>query len=470
MLILNILATIGTILAVLLLGLLVAAIMLLHSDLKGGILMKYANQISEIINAFSPAPLRSEQMVEFYCEDTMEYRTSDKYNSPIEDIFDICQNSEECSACLLLGHRGCGKSTELNRMSQKLVAEGYSVKIIHCSTDLDLFNIVHSDLFILLGEALLEIAQEAGCEIENELLKNIQSFWEEGTEIRMAQETASASIETGVSVETKGILAGILNLYTKIKADLKYNEEIRKEYRRKISIRSSEWIGILGKVAEEIAKKAEGKRPIVIFEDLDKLNPEDAWTVFYNYAAILSGMRFPVIYTFPIGLSYDTRFSAMESYFITKTLPMIKIETIDNQPFQEGIDIIREIVEKRADLSLFETGVLEMLIQYTGGSLRDLFHVINTSANRAKRRNSAVISMEDAERALEEVKTSLTRRIEEKDYDFLLKIYHENKERIENKEMLLKMLQASVVLEYNGKRWHNVHPLVMKFFKEQGMV
>ena len=181
-------------------------------------------------------------------------------------------------------------------------------------------------------------------------------------------------------------------------------------------------------------------------------------------------MRFPVIYTFPIGLSYDTRFSAMESYFITKTLPMIKIETIDNQPFQEGIDIIREIVEKRADLSLFETGVLEMLIQYTGGSLRDLFHVINTSANRTKRRNSAVISMEDADRALEEVKTSLTRRIEEKDYDFLLKIYHENKERIENKEMLLKMLQASVVLEYNGKRWHNVHPLVMKFFKEQGMV
>ena len=36
--------------------------------------------------------------------------------------------------------------------------------------------------------------------------------------------------------------------------------------------------------------------------------------------------------------------------------------------------------------------------------------------------------------------------------------------------MLLKMLQASVVLEYNGKRWHNVHPLVVKFFKEQGLI
>ena len=127
-------------------------------------------------------------------------------------------------------------------------------------------------------------------------------------------------------------------------------------------------------------------------------------------------------------------------------------------------------MKKRARLELFEGGVLETLIQYTGGSLRDLFRVINTSAKRAERRNSESISMEDAEYALEEVKSSLTRRIEEKEYRFLLNIYHKNKERIEDKEMLLKMLQASVVLEYNGKRWHNVHPLVVKFFKEQGLI
>lgn len=432
--------------------------------------MKYANQISEMINAFSPAPLQMEQMAEFYCEDTMEFRTSDKYNSPIEDIFDICRDSEECRACLLLGHRGCGKSTELNRMTEKLVHDGYHVKTINCSIDLDLFNIVYSDLFILMGEALLQIAEESECKIENKVLEKIKNFWSEGTETMMSQKTAAVSTETGISVETKGILAGVLDLLAKIKTDLKFNEETRKEYRRKISVRSSEWIGILGYVADKITMKAGGKRPIIIFEDLDKLNPEDAWKVFYNYAAILSGMKFPVIYTFPIGLSYDVRFSAMESYFVTKTLPMIKIETIENQPFDDGIDIIKEIVGKRADLSLFDTGVLERLIQYTGGSLRDLFHVINTSAKRAERRDSEVIIMEDAERALEEVKTSLTRRIEEKEYQFLLKIYNGNKERIEDKEMLLKMLQASVVLEYNGKRWHNVHPLVVKFFKEQGLI
>ena len=109
------------------------------------------------------------------------------------------------------------------------------------------------------------------------------------------------------------------------------------------------------------------------------------------------------------------------------------------------------------------------MIRYTGGSLRDLFMAVNASAKRAERRSSGTISMEDAQRALEELKTSLTGRIEKKDYDFLLHIYQGNKELIENKETLLRMLQASVVLEYNGKRWHNVHPLVVRFFVEQGL-
>lgn len=90
--------------------------------------MEYANQISEMINAFSPAPLQMDQMERFYCKGTMEYRTSDKYDSPIEDIFDACQTLGESAAFLLLGHRGCGKSTELNRMSQRLISRGYFVK------------------------------------------------------------------------------------------------------------------------------------------------------------------------------------------------------------------------------------------------------------------------------------------------------------------------------------------------------
>lgn len=35
--------------------------------------MQYANQIPKIINAFSPAPLKSYQMDQFYCKGTMQW-------------------------------------------------------------------------------------------------------------------------------------------------------------------------------------------------------------------------------------------------------------------------------------------------------------------------------------------------------------------------------------------------------------
>lgn len=432
--------------------------------------MKYADRISEMTNAFSSSPLKINQMKEFYCSNTMEFRTSDKYDSPIEDIFDSCRDNAECSAFLLLGHKGCGKSTELNRMSERLEECGYPIKTIYCGLDLDLLNMVYSDIFILMGEALLKMAEESGCEIKKSILDEIGHFWGEKTEIKIQQKADELFVEAGISAESSKPLLKILKLFANIKADLKLNEETREEYRKKISVRSSEWIHLLSCVSEEITQKTDGKCPIVIFEDLDKLEPDDAWKVFYNYAAVLSGMNFPVIYTFPISLSYDAKFSAMESYFTVKTLPMIKIQTMDNRPFQDGIDVISEIVAKRAKLDLFEKNVLEKLIKYTGGSLRDLFYVINSSAKRAERRDSEAVSMEDAERALEELKTTLSRRIERQHYEFLLNIYNGNKELIEDKEMLLEMLQASVVLEYNGKRWHNVHPLVVKFFEEQGLI
>jgi hypothetical protein len=39
---------------------------------------------------------------------------------------------------------------------------------------------------------------------------------------------------------------------------------------------------------------------------------------------------------------------------------------------------------------------------------------------------------------------------------------------IEDKPMLLEMMQGLIVLEYNGDRWHDLHPLIEDFLKEQG--
>ena len=433
--------------------------------------MNYAENISDIPNVFKATPLNEDELDEFYCDNTMEFRTGDKYISHILDIYEACQIPSDRNAFLLLGHRGCGKSTELNSMAARLGAEGYQVSNIKCGQDLDLNNPLYADLLILMGEALLQIAAKTNCKLSDKIIDQIKSFWNtEITDNYSAVESDELSMETGAQAETPRFLASILQLFIKVKADLKYSEEKRKEYRKKISHRSSEWLSMLRQVSDEITQKLKGKQPILIFEDLDKLDPQNAWEVFSNNAATLTGVSFPVIYTFPIALAYDPRFAALEGYFTIKTLPMIKLETMDGKTYQQGIAVIREIAEKRSDLGLFEENVLETLIKKTGGSLRDLFYTINASAHRALRRKANVISDEDIQNALEELKTSLTRRIERKHYEFLADICNGNRQTIENKEMLLSMLQANAVLEYNGKRWHNVHPLVRDFLIEQGVV
>jgi hypothetical protein len=149
---------------------------------------------------------------------------------------------------------------------------------------------------------------------------------------------------------------------------------------------------------------------------------------------------------------------------------MIKIEYPEGGECKDGIAVIRKIIEKRIDLALFDNSVLDILIKKTGGSLRDLFACIRGAAKIANRKNAQVITNEDADIMLNELRSSLTRLIEDSNYDFLIEIINGNRESIKNRQMLLEMMQANTVLEYNAKQWHNVHPMVKEFLINIGKV
>ena len=430
--------------------------------------MKYAENIDGVLDAFEQSPLREEDLDGFYYKETMGSRTGDAYVSPIQDIYDACKRPSLRNTFLLLGHRGCGKSTELNKMSVDLKEDGYCVHTAYCAADLDLINPVSTDLLILIGDALLSIAEKTGCEISEETKSRLISFWiVEIEEMKTIVGGAAIAAEIGVQTETPKFLSGFLRFFGLIKGNLRHSQEKRTTYKDKITPRASEWVRIMNEIADKITAK-NVKQPIVIFEDLDKINPGEAFNIFSNHAATLTGFTFPVVYTFPIELSYDPRFAALLGFYIPKTLPMIKLETMKGDIYQAGIDAIRNIVDKRVRLDLFEEGVLNTLIKKTGGSLRDLFRCITTSAQRAARRESKSISQEDIKAAMTQLKSELTRRIEKKHYDFLVNIYRGNRQEIADKDMLLEMLKANVVLEYNADRWNNVHPLVVDFLSDVG--
>ena len=431
-------------------------------------MLKFANTIEEIPNAFDNRELRIEELKDFYYDGTMPVRTGTRGDSPIDDIMDTCREATGNNKFLLMGHRGSGKSTELNEMSVRLKKEGFEVYTIQCATEMDLNRPLYSDLLILMGDALIKIAKEIKCNLDKSLLKEVVQFWEEKEETRTKTKNCSVRADAGIDIKSPSI-AGVINLFTTLKGGVKFSEENHFSYKKRFDQRVSEWINILNKISDEITKKLKGKRPIIIFEDLDKLNEEDTKEVFYTKTKALCDFSFPVVYTFPIALSYLTDFGNIDNIFETPVFPMIKLETIDGNKYEEGYKTIHKILEKRTNLDLFEKDVENYLIQKTGGSLRDLFTAIINAARIARRNEKQTIGKKEAETALKKIKSERTKRFDAKDHDFLANIYQgkeKGKRTIEDTAKLTKMLLAGVVLEYNGERWCNLHPLVTDYLKE----
>jgi hypothetical protein len=429
--------------------------------------MKKAEGLGGIIFSFEPEPLREEDMPEFYCENNMVARTGDENISPIKDIFESCTRGTGAKAYLLLGHRGCGKSTELRRLKIRLEEAGHPTEIISASLEADLQNINYWDLLVLHGKALLTIAEKHDVEFAAEDHEKILGFWNriEIEEIKETQESATAA--AGVGAGTPGLLRMMLDAFAKFTAEIKYAGSKRESIRGFVQRSSYEWIQFMTRISDTITLTCDGKQPVLILEDLDRLDPEPAYQLFGNYASTLSQMPYSAIYTFPIALSYDVRYPAIENYFDCNHLPMIEVRHPDGSLSEEGVCVLKDIVRKRSEPALIPDEPLELLILKTGGVLRDLFRCITEAASLAERREKDAISRDEVEPMLLQLRSDLTRRFDWGDYDFLRKIYDHDPEENIDKAKLFEMVKAMVVLEYNGRRWQALHPLVEEFLQEK---
>lgn len=425
--------------------------------------IKKASTLDAIPNAFRDEPLEPADLGEFY-KDTIEMRTGERGVSPIRFLYRACTNPGDRKAFLLMGHMGCGKSTELNHLAAMLREKKYEVATIYCSQELDRMNMVYSDVILLMAEALVSIAEKLDCTPSKKDLDTLLHFRQEIETEDVVTKAAASEAEGGMNLESPKILSSLLGFFFSVKSSLKYNRESRTIIREKVEKRISEWIAAINNLADQITEKKSGKQPILIFEDLDKGN---TWDVFHLHCEQLTATTFPTIFTFPISLSYDPGFSEMDGFFVAKRLPMIKTRTIAGDINTEGVDVIRSIAESRADPALFDDGVIEHLIDQTGGSLRDLFKAIDEAAFISMERDQESISMDAAKIALREVRSSLKIRFDESDYSFLRSVYQDHR-RITDKAELLRMMQAGVVLEYNGDLWYNLHPLIAEYLKSIG--
>jgi energy-coupling factor transporter ATP-binding protein EcfA2 len=408
--------------------------------------MPKATNLIEAYNNFVVEPLKTE-------EEFRDFYVARPKNapSPIEELKDRMENAESAKKYLFLGFRGCGKSTELNRLFRLLDRDKFLIVSYSIRDELDVSDFDFRDFFASMALKIYDTAEKE-IELERDIKEDFRDFMMHITKV--SEEDITRYREMGISF-SKFILL-------KLGREAKTREYIRKELETKISdlIQRLKWLTM------EVESKL-NKKVVVIVDDLDKLaRGQQAEDFFYkNYGLLIQPNCF-VIYTFPIPLTFNPYYENVRHAFDDDIiLPQLPVRSRDRKRInEENFNFYKRIVKKRMDLGLIEEEALKDAILSTGKT-SEFISVMRDAAIKAYRNEKDKITKEEVGKALEKLRRTYDRTLTEAHKKRLLEIYDKKEARDENTNDSTSrdLLFSLTAVEYEDEegRWCDINPLLM---------
>lgn len=401
----------------------------------------------------------------------------------VSKMFRIISLSDKPTHQLFTGHRGCGKSTELLRLQQRLEKAGFYVVYFAVDEDLDSNDLIYTDLLLSIARRVID--QTSKDEIDlGDALKTVETWFSEVVyqedEWRTVEQELKSEAEIGISLPKGLPLIG--RLLTKVTGQIKTGDAIKKEIRQRLDSQIPQLIGglndLLNRADVEVQRK--GKKGVaVIVDNLDRVTYKDLGdgrtshdALFIEHGDQLCALRSHTVYTVPISMMYGLSARNLDGIFDRRhVLPMIK----SHEPREKGggespggMKKLRDIIGQRMDVDeLCEPDAVEYFCRACGGHPRDLMTLIRQSIEYV---DEKPITLAAARRADAQLVSAFSRMIPEPFFEKLVNVYRTNK--IIKDADHQKMLFSQSVLEYadeaeptSGEQpepWHDVHPAVRK--------
>jgi hypothetical protein len=440
-----------------------------------------ASSIENLRRVCRPEPLTGEELDVFFVE-TDEARdphrlTRNNIEKALED---------ETVSLLFYGHRGCGKSTELNKFLAERKATVLPVQF-SVLEEMTPTSAQVEDLVLVIIERLLTMAEKEKLALEEDRLEKIYDWFAETT--RQQETGRDTTVETGAGVDvSKTALGKLLGLFAHFKGEVKFNAASRETSIFQLRKRPSDLIDraneILRAIPKALEEKGDNRQAVVIVEDMDKLDLKEAREIYVNRANLLTSLHVRAVYTIPIYLFHSPDANAFRDRFTSVlALPMIKVREPDGSEVKKGIDTVKQIVWSRIECELIEEQALKHLVLQTGGVLRHVFQVFQIIA--AMKDVQKPIGMQEVKYALAQVRRELWQMIAlphekfpgvpesvEDLYGRLVeytRIQRDGKRPPCDSDAINQILLKSCALvEYNGEGWFGVHPLVEENLEMMG--
>ncbi len=357
------------------------------------------------------------------------------------------------------GHRGCGKSTELRRLSKHLHQPSvFFVVFMDVLEELDYNNLNYADVLLALAKNLFAQLAAEQIEVDAVLLRNLEDWFIETVEKNEKTQKFAAEIKAGASIDS-----GVILFFSKVFASLQssvqnensYKTEVRRVVENSFSQFSSSFNKALMAIEESLKASGKGRKLLFVVDGTDRLRDEDSQRFFVRDVNQLQQIEANFIYVAPIHLIHES--NQMQQSFYTVSLPMIKLhEKGETDKFIDGYQAMREMVFRRSAPQLFESpALIEQLIQFSGGNPRELFKLIKYAFLRT---DEDVFDAVSVRKAIEDLATDYRRILDAEDYALLAEVDKNSAVEL-NSERMRHFLYNLIVLEYNGF-WRETHPVI----------
>ena len=460
----------------------------LHSDLKPG--SSFYVDVDNARNAPGDASVR-QLLVR-----TLQYRA--KTNGIDADGFAY-------EKLLLAGHRASGKTTELRKVAKELEDSYYIIYVSNIERLASRFEEEQDFLYYLIEYVISSIKDDKV--LSNSVVRDLKKLYKyfEDKIFSVVQEeklivfNRAADIEAGVDAESKASLfAAIGSIFTKLSAKAGFESNTKEKITKSIKNNFQEFMdyanSILRHVNTELRKQ--GKTLLLILDGLDKLDEDRAKPLFLNSDVMLPQLECSMVVTFPIYLLYSPNKNIATAQYDRDpyVLSMIKVHDKDGKPYLPGIIAMREIARRRFNTDTLLSkefsfdkypeasfdyhslpdynGVLDVAIMMSGGNLRDFFKLLTSSAENVVIFGKDMITDEDLVNAMNRLRSEYIRRYT-KSYESIMTEVLESKEKDivvrENPQddTLLNIFNAGLLIEYNGTRWCDIHPLMRDYIRRR---